>query len=75
MRAGRPVIIYRITYDDGEEVASAVTAHSLGLPLIHSDVSLNPYPNPNLNPNPNPNTGGRGPAQAPVTHGPRGDVR
>ena len=54
MRAGRPVIIYRITYDDGEEVASAVTAHSLGLPLIHSDVSPNPNPNPNLDPNPNP---------------------
>ena len=27
MRAGRPVIIYRITYDDGEEVALTHSSH------------------------------------------------
>ena len=30
MRAGRPVIIYRITYHDGEEVTAAFTATQHG---------------------------------------------
>ena len=35
MRARRPVIIYRITYHDGEEVPAAFTAAQHGLSLIH----------------------------------------
>ena len=54
MRVGAPAIIYRITYDDGEEVPPlALPAHSHPSPRPHSELS------------PITHTGGRGPAHAP----------
>ena len=40
MRAGRPVIIYRITYHDGEEVPAAfTTTHSMGPERSHTQLT------------------------------------
>lgn len=39
MRARRPVIIYRITYHDGEEVTAAFTAHSMGPERSHTQLT------------------------------------
>ena len=64
MRAGRPVIIYRITYNDGEEVTAAFVAHSMG-----------PERSQNSRATAARCTGGRGPAHAPGTASLRGGGR
>ena len=54
MRAGQPVIIYRITYDDGEEVAHLPSLHT-AYTCLSSTLTPNPDASPNPNPYPNPN--------------------
>ena len=66
MRAGRPVIIYRITYDDGEEVTAASHTAWAQSALIHLRLTRLRRAR---------TTGGRGPAHAPCTEGSRGGAR